>query len=164
MGAGHQGLQPPASSSTRILSVDPKPWTCRRPQNVVEVTHIPVTPAAVIQVTCNTCRGHAGGDTQVYATAPPTGSRRKRSNSVQCSSVAQSCPTVSDPMNCSTPGLPVHHHLLEFTQTHLHRVGDAIQSSHPLSSPSPGDLPNPGIEPRSVTLWAVSLPAELTRR
>ena len=47
------------------------------------------------------------------------------------------CPTLSDPMNCSTPGLPVHHQLPEFTQTHVHRVGDAIQPSHPLSSPSP---------------------------
>ena len=53
------------------------------------------------------------------------------------SSVAQSCPTFCDPMHCSTPGLPVHHQLLEFTQTHLHRVSDVIQPSHPLSSPSP---------------------------
>ena len=53
------------------------------------------------------------------------------------SSVAQSCPTLCDPMDCSTPGLPVHHQLLEFTQTHVHWVGDAIQPSHPLSSPSP---------------------------
>ena len=57
--------------------------------------------------------------------------------SVQFSSVAQSCPTFCDPMNCSTPGLPVHHQLLEFTQTHVHRIGDAIQPSHPLLSPSP---------------------------
>ena len=53
------------------------------------------------------------------------------------SSVAQSCPTLCDPMNSSTPGLPVHHQLLEFTQTHVHWVGDAIQLSHSLSSPSP---------------------------
>ena len=53
------------------------------------------------------------------------------------SSVAQSCPTLCDPMDCSTPGLPVHHQLLEFTQTHVHWVGDAIQPSHPLSFPSP---------------------------
>ena len=53
------------------------------------------------------------------------------------SSVAQSCPTLCDPMNRSTPGLPVHHQLPEFTQTHVHRVRDAIQPSHPLSSPSP---------------------------
>ena len=56
---------------------------------------------------------------------------------VQFSSVAQSCPTLRDPMNRSMPGLPVHHQLPEFTQTHAHRVGDAIQPSHPLSSPSP---------------------------
>ena len=55
----------------------------------------------------------------------------------QFSSVAQSCPTLCDPMNCSTPGLPVFHHLLEFTQTHVHWVSDAIQPSHPLSSSSP---------------------------
>ena len=53
------------------------------------------------------------------------------------SSVAQSCPTLCDPMDCSKPGLPVHHQLPEFTQTHVHWVGDVIQSSHPLSSPSP---------------------------
>ena len=57
--------------------------------------------------------------------------------SVQFSSVAQSCPTLCDPMNCSTPGLPVYHQLSEFTQTHVHWVGDAIQPSPPLSSPSP---------------------------
>ena len=58
-------------------------------------------------------------------------------STVQFSSVAQSCLTLCDPMNCSTPGLPVHQKLLEFTQTHAHRVGDAIQPPHPLSSPSP---------------------------
>ena len=58
------------------------------------------------------------------------------------SSVVQSCLTLCDPMNRSTPGLPVHHQLPEFTQTHLHCVGDAIQPSHPLSSPSP-PAPNP---------------------
>ena len=55
----------------------------------------------------------------------------------QFSSVSQSCLTLCDPMDCSTPGIPVHHQLLEFTQTHVHRVSDAIQPSHPLSSPSP---------------------------
>ena len=58
-------------------------------------------------------------------------------SSVQFSSVTQSCPTLCDPMNRSTPGLPVHHQLPEFTQTHVHQVSDAIQPSHPLSSPSP---------------------------
>ena len=62
--------------------------------------------------------------------------------SVQFSSVAQSCPTLCDPMNRSTPGLPVHHQPPEFTQTHVHRVSDAIQPSHPLLSPSP-PAPNP---------------------
>ena len=55
----------------------------------------------------------------------------------QLSSVAQSSPTLCDPMNHSTSGLPVHHQLPEFTQTNVHRVSDAIQPSHPLSSPSP---------------------------
>ena len=58
------------------------------------------------------------------------------------SSVTQLCPTPCDPMNRSTPGLPVHHQLPEFNQTHVHGVGDAIQPSHPLSSPSP-PAPNP---------------------
>ena len=58
------------------------------------------------------------------------------------SSVTQLCPTLCNPMNRSTPGLPVHHQLPEFTQTHVHRVSDAIQPCHPLSSPSP-PAPNP---------------------
>ena len=73
------------------------------------------------------------------------GNMRERNNNpipVQFSSVSQSCPTLCDPMNRSTPGLPVHHQLPEFIQTHVHRVSDAIQPSHPLSSPSP-PAPNP---------------------
>src|SRR5574342_25228 len=62
--------------------------------------------------------------------------------SSQFSSVPQSCPTLCDPMNRSTPGLPVHHQLPEFTQTHVHQVSDAIQPSHPLASPPP-PAPNP---------------------
>jgi len=65
-----------------------------------------------------------------------------KDRSDQIRSVAQSCPTLCDPMNRSTPVLPVHHQLPEFTQTHIHRVSDAIQPSHPLSSPSPLS-PNP---------------------
>ena len=61
---------------------------------------------------------------------------------IQFSSVTQSCPTLCDPKNRSMPGLPVHHQLPKFTQTHAHQVGDAIQPSHPLSSPSP-PAPNP---------------------
>ena len=63
-------------------------------------------------------------------------------SSVQFSSVAQSCPTLGDPVNHSVPGLPVHHQLPEFTQTHAHQGGDAIQPSHPLSYPS-SPAPNP---------------------
>ena len=69
------------------------------------------------------------------------------------SSVAQSCPTLCDPMNRSTPGLPVHHQLLKFTQTH-HRVSDAIQPSHPLPSPSP-PAPNPS-QHQSLFQWVNS--------
>ena len=74
--------------------------------------------------------------------------------SVQFSSVAQSCMTLCDPMNHSTPGLPVYHHLPEFTQTHVHWVGDAIQPSHPLSSPSP-PAPNPS-QHQSLFQWVNS--------
>ena len=63
-------------------------------------------------------------------------------SSVQFNSVVQSCLTLCDTMDRSMPGLPVHHQLPEFTQTHVHQVSDAIQPSHPLSSPSPPD-PNP---------------------
>ena len=64
----------------------------------------------------------------------------QRNSSVQFSSVTQSCLTVCDPMNCNTPGFPVHHLLPELVQTYVHWAGDAIQPSHPLSSPSPPAL------------------------
>ena len=73
---------------------------------------------------------------------------------VQFSSVAQLCPTLCDPMNCSTPGLPVHHQLPEFTQTHTHRVGDAIQPFHPLLSSFP-PAPNPS-QYQSLFQWVNS--------
>ena len=72
----------------------------------------------------------------------------------QFSSVAESCPTLCDPMNHSTPGLPVHHQLPEFTQTHVHRVSDAIQPSHPLLSPSP-PAPTPS-QHQSLCQWVNS--------
>ena len=71
----------------------------------------------------------------------------------QFSSVAQLCPTLCDPTNYSTPGLPVHHQLPEFTQAHVHRVSNAIQPSHPLSSPSP-PAPNPS-QHQSLESWTV---------
>ena len=74
--------------------------------------------------------------------------------SVQFSSVTQSCLILCDPMNRSTPGLPVHHQFREFTQTHVHQVGDAIQSSHPLSSPFP-PAPNPS-QHQSLFQWVNS--------
>ena len=84
--------------------------------------------------------------TEAITTKPTDFKRRAREYSeqlsVQFSSVAQSCPTLCDPMNHSTPGFTVHHQLTEFTQTHVHRVGDAIQPSHSLSTPSP-PAPNP---------------------
>ena len=73
---------------------------------------------------------------------------------VQFSSVAQSCPILCDPMNHITPSPPVHHQLPQFTQTHVHRVGDAIQPSHPLSSPSP-HAPNPS-QHQSLFQWVNS--------
>ena len=75
--------------------------------------------------------------------------------SVQFSSVAQLCPTLCNPMSCSTPGLPVYHHLPEFTQTHVHWARDAIQPSHPLSSPSP-PAPSP-FQHQGLFQWVNSL-------
>ena len=83
-----------------------------------------------------------------------TCSKIGKSDIHQFSSVAQSCPTLCDPMNRSTPGLPVHRQLPEFTQTHVHRVSDAIQPSHPLSSPSP-PAPNPSHH-QSLFQWVSS--------
>ena len=77
-----------------------------------------------------------------------------QSRSDQIRSVTQLCPTLCDPMNLSTPGLPVHHKLPEFTQTHVHRVSDAIQPSHPLSSPSP-PAPSPS-QHQSLFQWVNS--------
>ena len=94
------------------------PWTCHRAPRSLPLPIPPFTLPAAVKMS--------------LAALP----------SVQFSSVAQSCPTLCDPMNRSTPGLPVHHQLLEFTQTHVHRVSDAIQPSHPLSSPFP-PAPNP---------------------
>ena len=95
-----------------------------------------------------------------FFTSEPLGKIMYTFSSVQFSSVAQSCPTLFDSMNCSTPGLPVHHQLLEFTQTHVHRVSDAIQPSHPLSLPCPPD-PNPP-QHRGLFQW-VNSPHEVAK-
>src|SRR5574337_1012771 len=87
-------------------------------------------------------RQHIKKQRHYFANKGPSSQSYGFSSSVQFISVAQSCLTLCDPMNGSTPGLPVHHQLPEFTQTHVHQVSDAIQPSHPLSSPSP-PAPNP---------------------
>ena len=71
---------------------------------------------------------------------PSTARKNYSLKHTQFSSVTQSGPTLCDPMDCSTPGFPVHHQLQEIAQTHVHQVGDAFQPSHPLSSPSPPAL------------------------
>jgi len=96
-------------------------------KEVYHVSHHKTTSSSVMESMLEICVG-------IYFFREP----------IQFSSVIQSCLTLCDPMNCSTPGLPVHHQLPEFTQTHIHRVGDAIQPSHPLSSPSP-PAPNPSL-------------------
>ena len=82
-------------------------------------------------------------------------------SSVQFISVAQSCPTLCNPMNHSTPGLPVHYQLPEFTQTHVHQVGDATQPSHPLSSPSP---PAPNLSQHQSLFQWVNCSHEMAMR
>ena len=100
----------------RILVGVPFPYPGHIPDPGIELAS-PVSPALV---------------NRFFTTVSPR--KPLNESSVQFSSVAHSCPTLCEPMNRSTPGLPVHHHLPEFTQTHVHRVSDAIQPSHPLSS------------------------------
>ena len=112
-------LQAPLSMGTlqaRILEwvVMPSSKGSSQPRDRTQVSHI------------------AGGFFTIWATRGA-----QIDASVQFSSVTQSCSALCDPMDCSTPGLPVHHQLPEFTQTHVHWVGDAIQPSHPLLSTSP---------------------------
>ena len=85
----------------------------------------------------STCNSGDSGSVSGLGRSPGEGNGWVQFSSVQFSSVDQSCPTLCDPMNHSMPGLPVHHQLPEFIQTHVHQVGDAIQPAHPLSSPSP---------------------------
>ena len=89
-----------------------------------------------------TCHPHLSNSTPMCHMAKVVCLLKPGFSSVQCSPVTQSCQTLCDPMNRSTPGLPLHHQLPEFTQTHIHQLNDAIQPSHPLSSPSP-PAPNP---------------------
>ena len=95
--------------------------------------------AVFLKGTAETLKERSAGDPEYTEGSGPHGVPRMQGwwDVIQFSSVAQSCLTLCDPMDCSTPGLPVHHQLPEFTQTHVCRVSDAIQPSHPLSSPSP---------------------------
>ena len=123
------GLQPAGSSVHGILQARVLEWV---------VTSSSRRSSQPRDQTCVSCLSTLAGKFFTTSTIWETPSR----GSVQFSSVAQSCLTLCDPMNCSTPGLPVYHQLPEFTQTHAHRVSDAIQPSHPLLSPSP-PAPNP---------------------
>ena len=103
---------------------------------------------------------HTHRHTQTHMLYSYTCIQKPKSNKItqylhQFSSVIQSCLTLCEPMNRSTPGLPVYHQLPEFTQTQVHRVSDAIQPSHPLSSPSP-PAPNPS-QHQSLFQWVNSL-------
>ena len=91
---------------------------------------------SICQQIWKTPQGPQGWKRSVFIPIPNKGNAKDCSSSVQFSSVGQSCLILCDPMDCSTPGLPVRHQLPEFTQTHVHCVGDAIQPFHPLSSPS----------------------------
>ena len=93
---------------------------------------------------------------EILASTKRLGKKKQKGHQIR--SVAQSCPTLCDPMNRSTPGLPVHHQLPELTQTHVHRVSDAIQPFHPLSSPSPQHctprhLPASSLDSELLTCW-----------
>ena len=107
-------------------------------------------PTDRTQVSCISSIGR-----QILCHLSHQGSPRSLNNFSSVQSVTQLCLTICDPMNRSTPGLPVHHQLPEFTQTHAHRVGDAIQPSHPLSSPSP-PAPKPS-QHQGLFQWVNSL-------
>ena len=109
----------------------------------IELFQIPKDNAA--KVLCSICQQlwktqqwPQGWKRSIFIPIPKKGNAQECS--VQFSSVTRLCPTLSDPIDCSTPGLPVHHQFLELTQTHVHWVCGTIQSSHPLSSPSPPAL------------------------
>ena len=114
-----------------------------------EMTRVSIDILWISELKCMRMYGVNSDDHYVYYCGQESFRRNgvalmstRESKTVQFSSVAQSCPTLCDPMNHSMPGLHVHHQLPEFTQTHVHRVGDATQPSPPLSSPSP-PAPNP---------------------
>ena len=146
---------PSASGLDRGPRIRLIPWELVREINVYICNHIML--GTVAKGRSGNCRG--AGQTEMYFACKSLGAGDiewglKGCISQSVSSVAQSCPTLCDPMNRSTPGLPVHPQLPEFTQTHIHWVGDAIQPSHPLSSPSP-PAPSPS-QHQSLFQWVNS--------
>ena len=123
-------------------------WSSLRLSDAIQPSH-PVIPFSCPQ------SFPASGSFPISQLFPWDYSHMHASSQVQFISVTQSYPTLRDPMNHSTPGLPVHHQHPEFTQTHVHWVGDAIQPSHSLSSPSP-PAPNPS-QHQSLFQWVNSL-------
>jgi len=129
---------------TRVQSIQEDPTCHRAPK---PMCHSYCSPCTLEPMLCNK-KAAATRSPCTTRESPRTATKtqpkilKTKINSVQFGSVAQWCPTFCEPMNHSTPGLPVHHQLPEFTQTHVHRVSNAIQPSHPLSSPSP-PAPNP---------------------
>ena len=125
-----------ATTIQRVIGIRSFPLSARKSSHVYLTPASSVLPGIKPESPVSPALAGSG----LFTTDPPGNSKDK--DSVQFSSAAQLCWTIFDPMNRSTPGLPVHHHFPEFTQTHVHRVCDAIQPSHPQSSPSP-PAPNP---------------------
>ena len=132
---------PPGSSNHGILQARILEWVAM-PYSVPPDPGIKPTSLSSPALTVRFFATSATWETQAQFSIPQFCFQIVTFSSVHFSSVSQSCPTLCDPMNHCTPGLPVHHQLPESTQTHVHRVGDAIQPSHPLLSPSP-PAPNP---------------------
>ena len=131
-GAWHAAVHGVAKSRTRLSKWTELNWILQQPYEVLRITILVLQVEENIEIKVKvtktlTLMWHSWDST----------SRAWTSAHHQFSSVTQSCPTLCNPQDRSMPGLPVHHQLLEFAQTHVHRVGDAMQPSHPLSSPSP---------------------------
>ena len=138
------------SISGRILDgLEKIQWNVFEPQTLAEIRLRICSCVGLLLLKCFT--GLLPSVTENY---PILRSLNRNIRSDQMRSVAQSCLTLCDPMNRSTPGLPVHHQLPEFTATHVHQVSDAIQPSHRLSSPSP-PAPNPS-QHQSLFQWVNS--------
>ena len=154
-------LRPHGLQHARLSCPSPSPRACSNSCPLSQWCHSAISSSVIpfflpsvfpsIRVFCNESalciKGHSQGNKKTHTLGENICRSYKglvfriyiyiNNSSVQFSLVAQSCPTLCNPMNCSTPDFPVHHQLPESTQTHVHWLGDAIQPSHPLSSPSP---------------------------